>query len=48
MLEAASTEVIDKELEFPRSVYSSVKAPGNLRILKKMDDLASMVRWGFE
>ena len=48
MLEAASTEMIDKELEFPRSVYSSVKAPGNLRILKKMDDLASMVRWGFE
>ena len=48
MLEAASTEMIDKELEFPRSVYSSVKAPGNLRILKKMDDLASMVHWGFE
>ena len=48
MLEAASTEMIDKELEFPRSVYSSVQARGNLRILKKMDDLASMVHWGFE
>jgi len=48
MLEPASTELIDKELEFPRSVYSSIKAPGNLRILKKMDDLVSLVNWGFE
>jgi len=48
MLEPASTELINKELEFPRSVYSSVQARGNLRILKKMDDLASMVHWGFE
>ena len=48
MLEPASTELIDKELEFPRSVYSSIKAPGNLKILKKMDDLGSLVHWGFE
>ena len=48
MLEPASTEMIDKELEFPRSVYSSIQAPGNLRILKKMDDLGPIVHWGFE
>jgi len=48
MLEPASTQMIDKETEFPRSVYSSRQAPGNLRILKKMDDLGSIVHWGFE
>jgi hypothetical protein len=48
MLEPASTELIDKELEFPRSVYSSIRATGNLSVLKKMDDLSSIVNWGFE
>ena len=48
MLEPASTELINKELEFPRSVYSSKQAPGNLRILEKMDNLDSIVNWGFE
>jgi len=48
MLELASKEMIDKETEFPRSVYSSRQAPGNLRILKKMDDLGSIVDWSFE
>ena len=48
MLEPATPEMIDKETEFPRSVYSSVQAQGNLRILKKIDDLGSIVHWGFE
>ncbi len=48
MLEPASTQSIDKELEFPRSVYSSIQATGNLSVLKKMDDLSSIVDWAFE
>jgi dienelactone hydrolase len=48
MLEPASTQLINKELQFPRSVYSFRKAPENLKILEKMDDLSSMVNWNFE
>jgi len=48
MLEPASTELINKELEFPRSVYSFKNAQGNLKILEKMDGLESMVNWSFE
>jgi len=48
MLEPASTELINKELEFPRSVYSSKHSQENLKILEKMDSLESVVKWGFE
>jgi hypothetical protein len=47
MLEPAPTELIDKELEFPRSVYAK-QAPGNLKILEKIDDLNAIMKWGFE
>ncbi len=47
MLEPASTELISKELEFPRSVYAK-RAPGNLKILEKIDDLNAIVKWSFE
>ena len=47
MLEPASTELINKELAFPRSVYSK-QAPGNLKILDKIDDLNTILKWGFE
>ena len=45
MLEPASTELINKELEFFRSEYSFKTNPGNLWIMKKMDDLGSIVDW---
>jgi dienelactone hydrolase len=48
MLEPASTGLINKELEFPRSAYSFKNSPKNLRILTKMDDLTSIVTWNFE
>jgi len=48
MLEPASTELINKELEFPRTVYSFKHSQGNLRILEKADDLSSIVNWSFE
>ena len=47
MLEPASTELINKEMEFPRSVYLK-QAPGNLKILEKIDDLNAILKWGFE
>jgi hypothetical protein len=47
MLEPAPTELINKEMEFPRSVYAK-RAPGNLRILEKIDDLNAVLKWGFE
>ncbi|MEP6595225.1 MAG: alpha/beta hydrolase family protein [Ginsengibacter sp.] len=48
MLEPASPELIKESLAFPRSVYSFKKAPGNLKIIEKMDNLTSIVSWGFE
>jgi len=47
MLEPASTELINKELEFPRAVYSSKKVPGNLKVIEKMDSLDSIIDWVF-
>ena len=48
MLEPAPTELINYDLKFPRSVYSLKQVPKNLRILEKMDNLESIVNWGFE
>ena len=47
MLEPASTELINKELEFPRAVYSSKKLSGNFKVIEKMDSLDSIVDWVF-
>ena len=47
MLEPASTELINKGLEFPRAVYSSRQVSGNLKIIEKMDSLDSIVDWVF-
>ena len=48
MLEPASLELINKELAFPRAVYSFDKASGYLKIIEKADDLGSIVNWSFE
>jgi hypothetical protein len=48
MLEPASAELINEGLAFPRSAYSFKKAPGNLKVVEKMDNLESTVNWGFE
>jgi len=47
MLEPAPTELINREMEFPLSVYAK-QAPGNLKILDKIDDLNAVLKWGFE
>jgi dienelactone hydrolase len=48
MLEPASSELIDRELEFSRSAYAFKQAPENLQIIKKTEDLHSIVSWAFE
>jgi len=48
MLEPASSELIAEGLTFPRSVYSYKKAPDKLKVIDKMNDLGSVVDWGFE
>jgi len=45
MPEPASTELINKELDFSRSVYSFKQTPGNLRVMKKTVDLGSIADW---
>jgi dienelactone hydrolase len=48
MLEHPSTELINKELEFPKSVYSFKHAVSNFKVLEKIEDLNSIVKWGFQ
>ena len=45
MLEPATPELISRELEFPRKVYSSGKVSENLRIITSNDSLDSIVEW---
>jgi hypothetical protein len=48
MLEPASTELIQQELEFPRSVYTIKKVPENLKIASSHEGLPSIMKWCFE
>jgi dienelactone hydrolase len=48
MLGPASTELINKELEFPGSAYSFKHAAENLKVLDKKEELESMVNWSFK
>jgi len=45
MLEPATPELISRELEFPRKVYSSEKVPENLRIITGNENLDSIIEW---
>jgi len=47
MLEHAPPELINREMEFPLSVYAKL-APGKLKILDKIDDLNAVLKWEFE
>jgi hypothetical protein len=48
MKQSAPTDFINSELLFPRLVYSSRNAPGNISIIPAAEDLSSVVKWGFE
>jgi len=47
-LEPASEELINQELEFPRSAYSFKKDPRNLRVVSSNENLGSLVDWCFQ
>ena len=48
MLESASSELINQELMFPRSVYSSSKVPENLKIASSDESILNLVNWCFQ
>jgi hypothetical protein len=48
MKQPASKEQLDKELSFPRSVYSQKNIPENINIKTAYEDLSSIIDWGFK
>lgn len=44
----ASEDVINLDMNFPRSVYKYKKASANLKITRDPNDLESLVNWSFE
>ena len=48
LLEPASEDVINLDMDFPRSAYKYKKASGNLKITKDTNNLESLVNWCFE
>jgi dienelactone hydrolase len=47
MLEPASDELVNQELNFPRSAYSLQNAPDNLKVQSSYESLISLVDWSF-
>jgi len=47
MLQPATTELINRELEFPRSVYSHKNASENIKIILSGEELGSIIDWCF-
>ncbi len=47
-LEPASSELIERDAAFPRSVYSYQNVPGNLRIVSSYESIESLVDWCFD
>lgn len=41
----ASGELFNKELSFPRSVFSQKNVPGNINIMPDLDNLSTVVEW---
>jgi hypothetical protein len=48
LLESASSDLINNELTFPRSVYSSENKPGNLIVLPSKENFDSIITLCFE
>ena len=48
MLNSASKELINQELEFPLRVYSQKKVPGNLKVLTTPENSGPLMKWCFE
>ena len=47
MLESASAELVDKELEFPRSVYSYKGVSDNLLVMPSFENIEEIIDWCF-
>jgi hypothetical protein len=47
MLEPASTELINKELGFPRAAYAFRKAVANIKVVSSYENINSLVDWSF-
>jgi cephalosporin-C deacetylase-like acetyl esterase len=47
MLEPASAELTERELDFPRKAFSFKKAPGNMKVVTDEPDIYSLVDWTF-
>jgi cephalosporin-C deacetylase-like acetyl esterase len=47
-LEPASSELIERDTAFPRSVYSYKNAVENLRIVSSCESIESLVKWAFK
>jgi len=48
MLQPASSTLMEKEMSFPRTVYSSKNVAGNFRVLESLDNVGDIVKWSFE
>jgi hypothetical protein len=48
MLEPASEELINQDIEFPVAVYAFKKASENFRIVKSDTSPVSLVEWSFK
>ena len=44
----ASAAIVEEELLFPKSVYSTRNASGNIRVLPATDGLSAVVAWSLE
>ena len=47
MMQLADQQLVEKETEFPRSVYSAKNISGNFKIVKEGESIGTLVDWAF-
>ena len=48
MMQPASRDVVNKELEFPRSVYAAKQSPDNFKVLENKEEIGDLIKWSIE
>lgn len=48
MMQPASTDVMNKELEFPKTVYASKQSAGNFKVLEVRENIADLLKWSID
>ncbi|MBL7699265.1 MAG: acetylxylan esterase, partial [Chitinophagaceae bacterium] len=48
MMQPAATDIINKELEFPKAAYSSKQASANFKVLDGAENLPDLLKWSVE